>query len=155
MKSRAVDAELATFVCDQLRTELGRRELRAFLRDVVDLMLDQHDVQVIARALKYSGVDVVAKAHRLAPQMAVQRFCRVRACIRYRQGPPRYGRPALPALARFQEQAPVAAPTARRAAYRQHQSKPETPPSRTIFPHLWADRCAHPSSLLPYLISAT
>jgi hypothetical protein len=50
------DAELAAFIDDQLRTEAGRRELRAFLRDTVDVMLDQHAVQAIAAAMKYAGL---------------------------------------------------------------------------------------------------
>jgi hypothetical protein len=39
------DAELSTFIADQLRTTAGRRQLRAFLRDTVDVMVDQHAVQ--------------------------------------------------------------------------------------------------------------
>lgn len=54
--SADADAELATFVFDKLQTEIGRRELRVFLRDIADQMIDQHAVQAIAAAIAFVGV---------------------------------------------------------------------------------------------------
>ena len=51
------DAELATFVHDKLQTESGRRQLRDYLRDTVDVMVDHHAIGAIAAALKYAGLE--------------------------------------------------------------------------------------------------
>jgi hypothetical protein len=58
------DAELVTFIADKLKNEFGRRQLRAFLHDVVAVMLDHQDIQAIADCLKYDGLaDVIERSN--------------------------------------------------------------------------------------------
>jgi hypothetical protein len=57
MKARTKqETELTTFVIDKLKSERGRRELVAFLRDTAELMVDCHDIDAIAVNLRYARI---------------------------------------------------------------------------------------------------
>jgi hypothetical protein len=56
-----LEPELSTFIIDKLKTEFGRRQLLHYLRDIAGVMVDHGDVAAIAKALRYSGIDLVDK----------------------------------------------------------------------------------------------